>query len=79
MAKKDAKKKTEKVPVKKETGEQEKERAMLEREQGRYWQPFDLMRQFEHEMDELFRDFESRYYFPRRFRGHGGYRFPAVR
>jgi HSP20 family protein len=74
MAKKGSNKKTENVPVEKGT---EDDHYLMERD--RYWQPLDLMRQFEREMDDIFRDFESRFNFPRRFRGHGGYRYPTVR
>jgi HSP20 family protein len=80
MSKKGTKKKTENVPVaKKEEEKPEYSRAMTHRDQSGYWQPFDLMRQFEREMDDLFRDFQSTYFYPRRFQRHGGYRVPSVR
>jgi HSP20 family protein len=80
MSKKGTKKKTEKVPVsKKEEEKTEYSRAMTDRENSGYWHPIGLMRQFEREMDDLFRDLQSTYYFPRRFQRHGGYRMPMVR
>ena len=69
---------TKKVPVTKgrET-KSKKERPMIERE--RYWSPFEIMRQFEREMDDFTRSFDSRFGFPRRWREHGAYHVPTVR
>jgi HSP20 family protein len=76
MVKKDTKKKIEKVPINKEN---EDELTITDSQYRRYWQSFDIMHQFEHEIDEVFRDLKSRYYFPSRFRDVGGYRFPVIR
>jgi HSP20 family protein len=76
MVQKGKKKKTEKVAVKKKNKD---DQAMIDYEQTREWQPFDLFRKFEEHMEEMVKDFEMRYYFPKRYRGHGGYSFPAVR
>jgi len=69
---------TKKVPVTKgrET-KSKKERPMIERE--RYWSPFEIMRQFEREMDDFTRSFDSRFGFPRRWREHDTYHVPTVR
>jgi HSP20 family protein len=76
MVKKEKKKKTEKVAVKKKNDD---EKAVIDYEQAREWQPFDLFRKFEEHMEEMVKDFERRYYFPQRYRGHGGYNFPSFR
>ncbi len=72
------KKTSAKVPVHKEQ-RKEGERQMVERE--RHWSPFEMMRQMDREMDEIWRSFDTRFGLdlPRRGRGTGAYRIPAVR
>ena len=71
------KKASSKVPVKKEKSKEEL--PMVERK--RYWSPFELMRQFEREMDDMRGSFDTRFGldFPRRWRRPGKYHVPAVR
>ena len=70
------------VPIKKEKSTKSKEtQPIVERE--RYWSPFEMMQQFEREMDEMWRSFDTRFGldFPRhrRWREPGAYRVSAVR
>ncbi len=73
-----AKKESKQVLVKKgKELKSEEDRPMVERE--RNWSPFEMMRQFERDMDEFMRGFDSRFMFPRRLRGYGTHKLPAVR
>ena len=53
------------------------EKPMVEHE--RYWTPFEMMRQFEREMDDFKRSFETRFAQPRRWHDRSVFRFPNVR
>ncbi len=76
--KKAGKESGKKVPITKtKPTKTETPRPIMQRE--RFWTPFEMMRRFDHEMDELSRSFDEWFRSPKRWPRHGAYHLPAVR